>query len=78
MGGGVPPLQRVTDGVDGRLGVLRGYLAGIGAQKESYLSDLNHVLANPRVHRFFSSETPKDKKSRNSLIVIIYSLALLK
>ncbi|KAJ4725780.1 ATP-dependent zinc metalloprotease FTSH protein [Melia azedarach] len=63
VGGGVPPLQRVTDGVDGRLGVLRGYLAGIGAQKESYLSDLNHVLANPRVHRFFSSETPKDKKN---------------
>ncbi|KAH9661508.1 ATP-dependent zinc metalloprotease ftsh 10 [Citrus sinensis] len=64
VGGGIPRLPRVTDGlVDGRLGVLRGYLAAIGAKNESNLWDLNHVLANPGIYRFFSSESPKNKKN---------------
>lgn len=50
---------------DGQLGFVRGYLATIGANKEfgskGYLSDLNYVLANPRIRRFFSSEAPKKK-----------------
>lgn len=66
VGGGIPRLPRITDGlVDGRLGVFRGYLAAIGAKNESNLWDLNHVLANPGIYRFFSSESPKNKKSKD-------------
>ncbi|KAM7522173.1 hypothetical protein LguiA_012075 [Lonicera macranthoides] len=54
---------------DGQLGFVRGYLATIGANKEfgskGYLSDLNYVLANPRIRRFFSSEAPKKKNYEN-------------
>ncbi|XP_057956695.1 ATP-dependent zinc metalloprotease FTSH 10, mitochondrial-like isoform X2 [Malania oleifera] len=54
---------------DGKLGFLRTYLASIRAQKELgsklYLSDLNYVLANPRIRRFFSSEAPKKKNYEN-------------
>ncbi|PSS14233.1 ATP-dependent zinc metalloprotease FTSH 10 like, partial [Actinidia chinensis var. chinensis] len=55
---------------DEKLGFLRGYLASIGACKEFaskayYLSDLNYVLANPRLRRFFSSEAPKKKNYEN-------------
>ncbi|KAG6681394.1 hypothetical protein I3842_13G090500 [Carya illinoinensis] len=52
--------------VDGGSGFLRGYLATTaGAHRElapkAYLSNLNPVLANPRLHRLFSSEAPKKK-----------------
>ncbi|XP_028092715.1 ATP-dependent zinc metalloprotease FTSH 10, mitochondrial-like [Camellia sinensis] len=55
---------------DEKLGFFRGCLASIGANKEfaskSYsLSDLNYVLANPRIQRFFSSEAPKKKDYEN-------------
>ncbi|XP_050290861.1 ATP-dependent zinc metalloprotease FTSH 10, mitochondrial-like [Quercus robur] len=63
---GVP---RVNDPVDLGLGFLRRYLATLGAHKrfvsKAYLSDLNHVLANPRLRRFFSSEAPKKKNYEN-------------
>ncbi|KAL4335398.1 hypothetical protein GQ457_07G034800 [Hibiscus cannabinus] len=71
-GGRSPSLPRSSGNVDrlvGQLGSLRGYLASIEAAKEftpkAYLSDLNFVLANPRIHRFFSSEAPKKKKYEN-------------
>ncbi|CAK9187274.1 unnamed protein product [Ilex paraguariensis] len=54
---------------DGKLGFLRGYLASVGVNKEfipkGYISDLNYVLANPRIRRFFSSEAPKKKNYEN-------------
>ncbi|XVF46543.1 hypothetical protein PTKIN_Ptkin03bG0035300 [Pterospermum kingtungense] len=71
-GGGSPSLSRLSGNVDsviGELGFLRGYLASIGAQKEltskAYLSDLNFLVANPRIRRFFSSEAPKKKNYEN-------------
>lgn len=55
--------------LDGGLGFLRGYLTSIGASRglvgKSYLSDLNFVLANPRIRRFLSSEAPKKKNYEN-------------
>ncbi|KAK8494049.1 hypothetical protein V6N13_076436 [Hibiscus sabdariffa] len=71
--GGTPPsLPRLSGNVDrlfGESGYLRGYLGSIGASKEfaskAYLSDLNSVLANPRIRRFFSSEAPKKKNYEN-------------
>lgn len=54
--------------LDGGLGFLRGYLTSIGASRglvgKSYLSDLNFVLANPRIRRFLSSEAPKKKSKK--------------
>ncbi|XWS53107.1 hypothetical protein CRYUN_Cryun11dG0129500 [Craigia yunnanensis] len=71
-GGRSPSLPRLSGNVDrliGEVGFLRGYLASIGARKEftskTYLSDLNFVLANPRIRRFFSSEAPKKKNYEN-------------
>ncbi|XVF05486.1 hypothetical protein REPUB_Repub05bG0176500 [Reevesia pubescens] len=71
-GGRSPSLPSLSGNVDriiGELGFLRSYLTSIGAQKEftskAYLSDLNFVLANPRIHRFFSSEAPKKKNYEN-------------
>ncbi|XP_039163347.1 ATP-dependent zinc metalloprotease FTSH 10, mitochondrial [Eucalyptus grandis] len=66
---GTPRLDGALGGLDGKLGFVREYLASAGAIKgfsaKSYLSDLNRVLANPRVHRFFSSEAPKKKNYEN-------------
>uniref|UniRef100_A0A7C8YHC8 AAA+ ATPase domain-containing protein n=1 Tax=Opuntia streptacantha TaxID=393608 RepID=A0A7C8YHC8_OPUST len=50
---------------DANLGFLRRYLASIGAHRKEILSDLNYVLANPRLRRFFSSEAPKKKNYEN-------------
>lgn len=54
---------------EGMLGFLRGYFAFVGARtkfipKES-LSDLNFLIANPKLRRFFSSEAPKKKNYQN-------------
>lgn len=55
--------------VNGGLRFLRSYIAAVGAHKElvekTYLSDLNYLLANPRLHRLFSSEAPKKKNYEN-------------
>ncbi|KAJ0020003.1 hypothetical protein Pint_32794 [Pistacia integerrima] len=56
-------ILRVPRVADGRLGFWRGYLAAIAGQNDSYLSDLNHALANPIIRRFFSTEAPKNKKN---------------
>jgi AFG3 family protein len=62
---GVPGVNAYLGRVNGGLGILRRYLATVGAHKafvsKAYLSDLNHVLANPRLRRLFSSEGPKKK-----------------
>ncbi|XP_062171411.1 ATP-dependent zinc metalloprotease FTSH 10, mitochondrial-like isoform X1 [Alnus glutinosa] len=66
---GVPGVNAYLGRVDGGLGFLRRYLATIGAHKElvskACLSDLNRVLANPRLRRLFSSEAPKKKNYEN-------------
>ncbi|CAN1231286.1 ATP-dependent zinc metalloprotease FTSH 10, mitochondrial [Linum grandiflorum] len=51
-------------------GFLRSYLTSIGAGKSSgsakkSFSNLNSVLANPKLRRFFSSEAPKKKNYEN-------------
>ncbi|KAE8056270.1 hypothetical protein FH972_013057 [Carpinus fangiana] len=65
---GVPGVNALGR-VNGRLGILRRYLATVGAHKafvsKAYLSDLNYVLANPRLRRLFSSEAPKKKNYEN-------------
>ncbi|KAJ8750489.1 hypothetical protein K2173_015634 [Erythroxylum novogranatense] len=65
---GLPGLGVYVDGVGG-LGFLRRYLASIRPHKDfqpsSHLSDLNSVLANPRIRRFFSNEAPKKKNYEN-------------
>ncbi|CAI0393359.1 unnamed protein product, partial [Linum tenue] len=57
--------NRIDDGV----GILRSYLTSIGAAKSSAaktsVSNLNAILANPRLRRFFSSEAPKKKSYEN-------------
>ncbi|GLU02330.1 hypothetical protein SLE2022_195840 [Rubroshorea leprosula] len=64
-----PGADGYLERINGDLGLLRAYLTSIGAAKEfnskAYLSDLNYVLANPRYHRFFSSEPPKKKNYEN-------------
>lgn len=73
-----PRLDGGLGGLDGKLGFFREYLASAGALKgfsaKSYLSDLNYVLANPRVHRFFSSGAPK-KKSKCTFVVLNRSIS---
>ncbi|KAG7960724.1 hypothetical protein I3843_10G138200 [Carya illinoinensis] len=55
--------------VDGGLGLVRGYITSVGAGKQllsnSFLSNFNSVLANPRLRRLFSSDAPKKKKFEN-------------
>ena len=79
IGGRSPSLPHLSGNVDrliGELGFLRGYLASIGARKEftskAYLSDLNFVLANPRIRRFFSSEAPKKKSKPNITFFLLF------
>ncbi|KAL5991871.1 hypothetical protein ACLOJK_012782 [Asimina triloba] len=60
-----------TRGEDVGLGLLRRFLFASGADKglfvpkKQVLSDLDAVLANPRIRRFFSSEAPKKKNYEN-------------
>ncbi|KAL0537252.1 hypothetical protein IC582_026228 [Cucumis melo] len=54
---------------EGLLGFFRGYFAFVGSRtkfipKET-LSDLNFLIANPKLRRFFSSEAPKKKNYQN-------------
>ncbi|XAR60629.1 hypothetical protein NMG60_11034080 [Bertholletia excelsa] len=62
-------LDRCINRIDEKLGVFRGYLASVGANRDGlqkvYLSDLNLVLANPRLRRFISNEAPKKKNYEN-------------
>ncbi|GAB4824431.1 ATP-dependent zinc metalloprotease FTSH 10, mitochondrial [Ancistrocladus abbreviatus] len=54
-----------VDGVASKMGFLRNYLSSVNAVKKVYLSDLNYVLANPKIRRFFSDEAPKRKNYEN-------------
>ncbi|XP_057471726.1 ATP-dependent zinc metalloprotease FTSH 10, mitochondrial-like [Actinidia eriantha] len=55
-------------GVDEKLGFVMGYLTSIGAGtgrqivSNTYLSEFSTTFANPRLRRFFCSETPKKRK----------------
>lgn len=63
----VPLGNACISGVDGELGLLRGYLTYNGAGKQlvsnTYLSNFKSFLANPRIRRFFSSRG-HEKKSK--------------
>ncbi|PSR98289.1 ATP-dependent zinc metalloprotease [Actinidia chinensis var. chinensis] len=54
--------------VDEKLGFVMGYLTSIGAGtgrqivSNTYLSEFSTTFANPRLRRFFCSETPKKRK----------------
>ncbi|XP_043715051.1 ATP-dependent zinc metalloprotease FTSH 10, mitochondrial-like isoform X2 [Telopea speciosissima] len=52
---------------DVRLGFHRGYLTFLGAKKElrTHLSDLNSIIANPRLRRFFSDNAGKKRNYEN-------------
>ncbi|XVF55263.1 hypothetical protein PTKIN_Ptkin06aG0023100 [Pterospermum kingtungense] len=58
-------ISRVNQG----LGLIRGYFAPAGTGKQlvsnTRLSNLDSVLANPRIRRFFSSEGPKKRNYEN-------------
>ncbi|XP_059660776.1 ATP-dependent zinc metalloprotease FTSH 10, mitochondrial-like isoform X2 [Cornus florida] len=66
---GAPYVNNYLNRFDGKLESFRGYLASIGANRDfaskSRVSDLNYILANPRIYRFFSSEAPKKKNYEN-------------
>ncbi|KAF9675368.1 hypothetical protein SADUNF_Sadunf09G0024900 [Salix dunnii] len=55
--------------IDGRggLGLCRGFLTSFGSRgtHKPFLSDLNSILANPRIRRFLSTEAPKKKNYEN-------------
>ncbi|RXI04342.1 hypothetical protein DVH24_038616 [Malus domestica] len=62
---GVPRFGSYLGPVDGELGFLRSYFAAsIGAHK-ACVSDFSCILANPKLSRHFSSETPKKKNYEN-------------
>lgn len=66
--------SRYIGQADDNLGFLKRYLGSLAANNEKngfglsskvYISDINFVLANPRIRRFFSSEAPKKKNYEN-------------
>lgn len=59
-----------ADQVDGGLGFLRRQFASLAARKGGVnANDLSRVFANPGLRRFFSSQSPKKKKSLSSNLV---------
>ncbi|CAN1329248.1 ATP-dependent zinc metalloprotease FTSH 10, mitochondrial [Linum perenne] len=67
---GAPVGGSFANRLDDGAAFLRGYLTSIGAGKSSgsvknSFSNLNSVLANPKLRRFFSSEAPKKKNYEN-------------
>ncbi|XP_038901124.1 LOW QUALITY PROTEIN: ATP-dependent zinc metalloprotease FTSH 10, mitochondrial-like [Benincasa hispida] len=65
----VPRVDSCLGDREGMLGFLRSYFRFVGAPtkfipKQS-LSDLNFLIANPKLRRFFSSEAPKKKNYQN-------------
>ncbi|XP_021825534.1 ATP-dependent zinc metalloprotease FTSH 10, mitochondrial-like [Prunus avium] len=65
----VPLGNACISGVDGELGLLRGYLTYNGAGKQlvsnTYLSNFKSFLTNPRIRRFFSSQGHEKKNYEN-------------
>ncbi|KAL1201986.1 ATP-dependent zinc metalloprotease FTSH 10 [Cardamine amara subsp. amara] len=60
-----PALEAATNPVDGGLGFLRRHFASLAARNGLGTGDLSRVFANPRLRRFFSSESPKKKNYEN-------------
>ncbi|CAN8311523.1 unnamed protein product [Cochlearia groenlandica] len=60
-----PAFEAAANQVDGGLGFLRRSFASLAARKGLDTSDLSRVFANPRLRRFFSSESPKKKNYEN-------------
>ncbi|CAE5956802.1 unnamed protein product [Arabidopsis arenosa] len=58
-------LEAAVNQVDGGLGFLRRHFASLAARKGLDTGDLSRVFANPRLRRFFSSQSPKKKNYEN-------------
>jgi len=58
-------LEAAVNQVDGGLGFLRRHFASFAARKGLEAGDLSRAFANPRLRRFFSSQTPKKKNYEN-------------
>ncbi|KAG7591147.1 Peptidase M41-like [Arabidopsis thaliana x Arabidopsis arenosa] len=58
-------LEAAINQVDGGLGFLRRHFASLAARKGLDTGDLSRVFANPRLRRFFSSQSPKKKNYEN-------------
>ncbi|CAM8982441.1 unnamed protein product [Rhodiola kirilowii] len=62
-------LGQIENRIDGQPALLRGFITSTVANKNfgssSYLSDVNYLLANPRLHRLFSTQSPKKKNYEN-------------
>lgn len=56
-----PAFEAATNQVNGGLGFLRRHFASLAARKGVDTGDLSRVFANPRLRRFFSSQSPKKK-----------------
>ncbi|EOA39688.1 hypothetical protein CARUB_v10008328mg [Capsella rubella] len=59
-----PNLEAAANQVNGGLGFLRRHFASLAARKLD-TGDLSRVFANPRLRRFFSSQSPKKKNYEN-------------
>ncbi|KAI4334543.1 hypothetical protein L6164_019223 [Bauhinia variegata] len=64
---GAPRTNAYSGGVEAGLGLLRGYIAAVGARQGllANLSDIRYIATNPRLLRMFSSEAPKKKNYEN-------------
>ncbi|CAH8251477.1 unnamed protein product [Arabidopsis lyrata] len=58
-------LEAAVNQVDGGLGFLRRHFASLAARKGLDTGDLSRVFANPRLRRFFSSQSPKKRNYEN-------------
>ncbi|TKY67369.1 ATP-dependent zinc metalloprotease FTSH 10 [Spatholobus suberectus] len=65
---GAPRTNAYSDGAEGVLGFVRGYVSSARARSNGIISnwpDFKSVAANPRIRRLFSSEAPKKKNYEN-------------
>lgn len=70
-----PALEAAANPVDGGLGFLRRHFASFAARNGLGSGDLSRAFANPRLCRFFSSESPK-KKSMDQNPKILYGIQI--
>lgn len=69
-------LEAAVNQVDGGLGFLRRHFASLAARKGLDTGDLSRVFANPRLRRFFSSQSPK-KRSISQNPKFLYGFKLV-
>ena len=77
---GVSRTNVFIDDVEKGLGFLRGYVSSAIARNNgvaSNLHDFRSIAAHPKLHRMFSSESPK-KKSKLGFHCCCYVLILMK